>query len=564
MLTAPGGRRSGLARALRAHAQAELRARRDAAPTSFDETLARVATEAEVSLTLSRRDLLAAGAATGAAIWAPDGTSSRAMARLPRARAARDARVVIVGAGLAGIAAAYRLHRVGVHAEVYEARERIGGRCWTARGFADGQSGEHGGEFIDTRHVHIRQFAQELRLELDDLFKARAGSYSPNWIDGSNLRPSGIHEPMRRVAAAVAREARRIGVLRANGRVTTAPISYGTATRGAARLDQISMAEFLERHVPGVLESAVGRWLDETMASWYGMNLAELSAVNWIDYFVVPSPGADERWRVRGGNDQIVHRAADALVHGAIRVGAPLSAIHRSAGGGYRLSFEGRSGSVSADIVILTLPFTTLREVDLSRAGFSPHKLAAIRDLAMGSDSKILLQYDRRPYAMHDWSAVMTSASPDFDTWESSAAQPGTAALITVYAGGRTGRGWRAAQPHAPAHPALRDAVLARIEQAVPGSRMHFNGHAWADLWPHDRWTRGSYAAFGVGQYTRFWGGTAQPEGDVHFAGEATSTHSQGFLNGGVESGYRAAIEVMRKLRIGVPPALARLPYSPA
>jgi monoamine oxidase len=300
------------------------------------------------------------------------------------------------------------------------------------------------------------------------------------------------------------------------------------------------------------------------MASWYGMNLVDLSAINWIDYLVIPSPGADERWRVRGGNDLIIHRAADALGHGAIRVGTPLRAIRRSAAGGYRLIFEGHGGPVPADIVILTLPFTTLREVDLSRAGFSAHKLAAIRDLAMGSDSKVLLQYDRRPYAMHDWSAVMTSAAPDFDTWESSATQPGTAGLITVYAGGRTGLGWRAAQPHAPAEHTLRDAVLARIEQAVPGTRAHFNGHAWADLWPHDPWTRGSYAAFAVGQYTRYWAGLARPEGDVHFAGEATSTYSQGFLNGGVESGYRAAIEVMGKLRLGVPPALARLPYSPA
>jgi monoamine oxidase len=98
----------------------------------------------------------------------------------------------------------------------------------------------------------------------------------------------------------------------------------------------------------------------------------------------------------------------------------------------------------------------------------------------------------------------------------------------------------------------------------VPGSLGHFNGRAWADLWPHDPWTRGSYAAFGPGQYTRFWQGTARAEDGIHFAGEATSTYSQGFLNGGVESGDRTAIEVMRKLRIPVPPGLARLPYSPA
>ena len=75
----------------------------------------------------------------------------------------------------------------------------------------------------------------------------------------------------------------------------------------------------------------------------------------------------------------------------------------------------------------------------------------------MGQDAKLILQYDRRPWLMHDWSATMTSADPDFDTWESSAMEPGSAGLITVYAGGRTAQAWRGPTPHAPATAHLRD-----------------------------------------------------------------------------------------------------------
>jgi monoamine oxidase len=82
----------------------------------------------------------------------------------------------------------------------------------------------------------------------------------------------------------------------------------------------------------------------------------------------------------------------------------------------------------------------------------------------------------------------------------------------------------------------------------VPGTAERFSGRSWLDLWTLDPWTNGSYAAFLPGQYTRFWGFTGRAEGRVHFAGEHTSTHSQGYLNGGVESGQRAAIEVMRAL----------------
>jgi monoamine oxidase len=508
----------------------------------------------------SRRELLFAGGGLGAAmVLAGAGRASASTGR----KSPTDARVVIVGAGLAGIAAAYQLHRVGVTSAVYEARDRLGGRCWTARGFADGQTAEHGGEFIDTRHVHLRQLVRELGLELDDLFAARSGPYSPNWVRGRDLTQHEINVGMRRVQAAVAHEARRVGVLRGHGRVDTAAYSYPTATPQAVAVDRLSMAEWLDVHVRGVLGSALGEWLDQTMSGWYGLNLDRLSALNWIDYLVVPSPGADERWHVRGGNDQVIHRAAATLPAASIHTGTPLRAIRRRAGGSYALDFDGVPGPVIADLVVLTVPFTTLREVDTQGAEFSAHKLAAIHKLAMGSDAKVIVQYDTRPWKLDRWSSLMTSSDPDFDTWESSAHEPGQAGLITVYAGGRTGQSWRGPAPHAPATPGLRDSVLDRVDQAVPGSRAHFNGHAWADLWPRDPWTRGSYAAFAPGQYTRFWRGLGKPEGNVHFAGEATSTYSQGYLNGGVESGDRTALEIMRKLRIPLPRHLTKLPYSP-
>jgi monoamine oxidase len=81
----------------------------------------------------------------------------------------------VIGAGLAGLTAAYQLSQQGLQVRLYEARDRIGGRCWTARGFADGRTAEHGGEFIDTRHVHPIQLAKELDLHLTDLWKGYSG-----------------------------------------------------------------------------------------------------------------------------------------------------------------------------------------------------------------------------------------------------------------------------------------------------------------------------------------------------------------------------------------------------
>jgi monoamine oxidase len=80
-------------------------------------------------------------------------------------------RVDIVGAGLAGLHAAYRLRQAGVRAQIYEASTRVGGRILTARDlYARGQVAELGGEFIDSNHIWCRSLAQEFRVPLDDLF----------------------------------------------------------------------------------------------------------------------------------------------------------------------------------------------------------------------------------------------------------------------------------------------------------------------------------------------------------------------------------------------------------
>lgn len=562
-----GGRKSPIVRAIREHTWAEAQRGPTDPPLDFDETLATFQRPG-----VSRRELLKAGGLLGAGMALAACTrTSRADARdakgpVPTASvpSPHDPRIVVVGAGLAGVSAAYQLTKVGAHVELYEARARLGGRCWSSReGWADGQTAEHGGEFIDTRHVHIRQMAKELGLPLEDLTAAYvAGTSYPRYTNGHYLSVHDDKAQMDRINKAVYRVARQIGVLDGKGKASSKAISYGTATPGAQKLDQLSMSEWLDHNVDGVLGTDFGAWLDQSMCGWYGLNLDDLSAVNWMDFSVIPDPGADERWHVRGGNDQIISRAVATLPASTVHSDAVLTAVRRRSDGPYELSFDGMSAPVAADLLILTLPMSTMRQVDLSQAGYSDQTMAAIGGLAMGHDVKLLVQYDTRPANMNHWGGGLESADPDFDTWESSVAEPGAASLITVYAGGRTGSSWTADAPHGTAPSALVDQIVGRMETIVPGTRAHYNGKAWTDLWTRDPWTNGAYAAFITGQYTRFWGGIGQAEGNTHIAGEATSTYSQGYLNGGVESGDRVAIEVMKKLGIKVPSTLAKLPYS--
>jgi monoamine oxidase len=209
---------------------------------------------------------------------------------------------------------------------------------------------------------------------------------------------------------------------------------------------------------------------------------------------------------VKHGNDQVPVLAATALPAGTTQLESPLQALIKRADGSYELRFGGSASSrpVIADYVILTVPWTTLRDVDLEGAGFSGYRMTAIRELGMGTDVKLLLQYHRRPatFKVHGapWSGTINYANPNYSTWDSAPTEPGTAGLITVYACGSGSKAFANPSYHAWAPPDLTATTVGQINQVVPGTRDQFNGKAWLDYWTGDPWTRGSYAAYPRGR----------------------------------------------------------------
>jgi monoamine oxidase len=249
----------------------------------------------------------------------------------------------------------------------------------------------------------------------------------------------------------------------------------------------------------------------------------------------------------------VVDGLAASLPDGAIHLGTPLEALSKLADGSFSLRF-GDAGDVIADQIVLALPFTTLRDVDLADSGLSRKKRRCIDELGMGTNAKVAMQFDERPQAYGDWNGYLYSDDPSLLTWESTLGEPGRRAIITSFFGGRSGaQGLDADGPHAP----TTEAELERNRKSLAqGGRMHlpglaagFNGRAFTDHWVADPWVRGSYAAFLPGQYTKYYGYTGKAEGAIHFAGEHTATTNQGYLEGAVESGERCAREILRSLR---------------
>ena len=238
-------------------------------------------------------------------------------------------------------------------------------------------------------------------------------------------------------------------------------------------------------------------------------------------------------------NDQIPTALAHA-VRNQIHTGSALIAVRLNAGGSYTLTFQGRA-AVTVDKVVLALPFSILNSsVDLTRAGFSALKMTAIRELQMGTNSKLNVQFTRR-----HWRGLGSNGDTFSDqgyqaSWEVTRAQAGASGILVNYTRGITGASFGSGTP------AQRAAqFLTQIEPVLPGLKATWNGRATVDYWPGDPYTRGSYSYWQVGQYTRFSGIEGVQEGNVHFCGEHTSMDAQGYLEGAVETGERAASDII-------------------
>jgi monoamine oxidase len=483
---------------------------------------------------LTRRRLLAGAAGVGAAaLLAPSGPAS-ALARraiTPRRADPGAPRIAIVGAGLAGLTCAYRLHQRGFAPTLYEAHaERVGGRCWTARGFAASQTAEHGGEFIDTDHHRIRALAAELGLTLTDLEALDRPRLHPRlYLDGKVRRFTEVYRDQHLLGARAHADGRRIR-----------NFHWDRATRAARELDEMSAAEWLDTALPDPSQRLLRLATEQFMAEEYGLDVDRLSAIAMLIQYGPFGEESDERFHVAGGNDQIAWGIAERLPAGTLQLDRPLRVLRRERSG-YALTFGGEPAAIRADVVVLCLPFTALRRVDLDGLHLSPRKRQCIDQLGMGTNAKLRLQfrrhlshYDRFDGEFYD---------EHVDTWDSSVGERGRPGILTVFSGGRYGAAQTGTGPHAPAPPGrVRDA-LRPVSAAVPGLGAGFDGHAWLDHWASDPWTDGSYAAFEPGQFTRWWGFVGRPEGRLLFGGEHTALAAQGFLEGAVSSGERCAGE---------------------
>lgn len=465
------------------------------------------------SIQLNRRAFLQTAAIAGV------GLAGLGALALPE-RQSRGPKVVVVGAGLAGLTAAYQLRKAGLSPTVLEASNRPGGRVWTERqALGAGLIAERGGEWIEPEHGRIRSLAAALGVELE----AVAETEPPQvWMGGALYPTSAVQSDLTALSPALKRDWQVLA-----GSLPT----YQTATPAAKGLDQVSAKGWIERNVPGGAQSRLGRLLAAALSVEWGAEAESLSAIHLVAALAGGVFTPTTRFRVGGGSDRLTEALADYL-GGAVLHQTRLTSLLRAGDGSYRLEVAGPSGTrtLRADQVILALPLPVLRDaIDWSRAGFSPAKIAAILGLGVGIKGKL---------------HMVASGPSTFldDGWGATA--PGRPGLLVHWLGGEAGRRLTWGTPGDRGRYLLDH--LAKLGGAAPGAPWH--GRAILDEWSNWSPAGGATAFRPPGHFTTHAGREAEPEGSCHFAGEWTSLAALGRMEGAVESGERAAQAVISQL----------------
>lgn len=464
-----------------------------------------------------------------------------------------NASVGIVGAGLAGLAAADTLAASGIAATLYEGRSRIGGRVWSMGGaFAGpvtfpGQVVERGGELIDTTHITVKGYARRFGLPLEDVTKEWLPGEVSYFYDGQHVAEAQIVDEFRALADAL--------------RPTLAALSNYIAWNSYSPVDQqydyTTLRELLHLHGAAPLLTKV---IDTVYTIEYGREIDRQSSLALLFFMHIDKRSrfqpfgvfSDERYHVVGGNEQIAQALAAGLP-GRTELGHQLVAVRRLTDGRIELTFDvaGRTVVAVHDAVILTLPYSTLRFVQLHDSlGIPAWQRQVIASFDYGRNAKLNVGFTSRVWGAYGSEGASYSNLPNHQaTWEPNPtnATPGNAVLLD-YSGGTRAERLDPTKTNVEAERWLSD--LDRIwPGAAAAAKRTRNGRVVAHLqhWPSDPFVLGSYTSNPPGYFTSWEGRVGLPAGNLFFGGEHTDSFYewQGFMEGACNSGIRAAGELL-------------------
>jgi monoamine oxidase len=439
-------------------------------------------------------------------------------------------RVLVLGAGIAGLVAAHELRELGHDPLILEAQNRPGGRIHTLRCFTDDLYAEAGAMRIPRSHHLTLEWCARFGLTLRPFVMDNPKGLV--YVGGQRMTAEQADADPSVLGFDVAEHerGRTCGALWeaaiADERSLIAADPVAGWDEIATRYDEMSLRDFLlhKGWSEGAIEMyGVLAFLESDMANAAVEVLREDLGGAYVDM-----------QEIVGGSDLLPRAFARELAE-HIRYGAEVDALEQDADG-VTVHFKTEAGRFSerADRVICTIPFSVLRTVE---AQFSHEKQKAIRQLNYSASTKILFQCRERVWETDDGitgGATCTDLAIRRMNYPTPNPDTPRGVLLASYTWGQDAARWGAMDEETRLEEALED--VARIHPRIREVYECGASYAWYD----DRFAGGAFALFDPGQQGELYAAITQPEGRVHFAGEHCSLH-HAWIQGSLESGLREA-----------------------
>lgn len=429
-------------------------------------------------------------------------------------------RVIVVGAGFAGLAAAHELMAAGYRVHVYEARGRTGGRVLSMPDVISGKVVEGGGEFIGSNHptwaAYKKQFGFEYSPVTDDK------KSPPIIVGGRKLDEKSARLVTDEMIAALATM---------NAQAAKVDADAPWKSDNAFDLDNISTAQWLS----GLKISDLCRKLIQIELE--GTNNVPLARQSYLGNLTqVKGGGVEKYWteseayRLVGGATQLTLKLAGALGQDRITHKAPVIAIRASERVMLVSTADGEPHE--CDDVILAVPPSVWNKID-----FFPMLPPGLRP-QMGSAVKYLATLRQAVWSGKTYSASGHTDLEISSTWDATEKQGAGQAALCAFSGGTVADAARKINPED------RDRRYSLILDAMlPGYKGNFLRSRFMD-WPGEQWTAGGYSFPAPGEVTTMGPVLRESYGQMHFAGEYTCLKFVGYMEGALNSGVSVAREI--------------------